>query len=97
MQFGLTTAQIKEIKAVLQPFAAKITKVGVFGSRAVGNYQDYSDLDLVLYGTLTAQDHARLITLFNDSLLPIKIDVHIYELIDYAPLKAHIDDVVKLL
>ena len=94
---GLTPAQQKIIKDILQDFANKIDKVGLFGSRATASYRDHSDIDLVIYGNLTEKDENRLWTLFDTSSLPMKVDVHVYSLMTYAPLKKHIDDAVKLL
>jgi len=89
---GLTDAQLDVIKHILRPFAAKMDRVGLFGSRATGNYRENSDIDLVIYGTLSQEDTDRLWTLFDDSNLSIKVDVHTYQLIAYAPLKDHVDE-----
>lgn len=88
---GLTPAQKKIIKDILRPFAKKIDKVGLFGSRATGLHRENSDIDLVIYGNLTEADANRLWTLFDVSALAVKVDVHVYPLITYPPLKDHID------
>lgn len=92
---GLTITQKKIIKEILQPFTNQIDMVGLFGSRATGLYRDNSDIDMVIYGDFKEEDANRLWTLFDASSLPLKVDVHIYSLITYPPLKYHIDSVMQ--
>jgi predicted nucleotidyltransferase len=92
---GLTHQQLHIIGETLRPFADKITTVGLFGSRATGTYRDNSDIDLVLYGPLSAADIDRIYTRFEDSALPIKVDVAAFDLIDHPPLKQHIAAVMR--
>lgn len=92
---GLTPSQKNILKEILRPFANQIDMVGLFGSRARGLYRDNSDIDLVIYGNLSEDESNRLWTLFDASPLPIKVDVNIYALITYAPLKQHIDAVMQ--
>lgn len=90
---GLTSEQITVISQIFEPFADKIEIVGLFGSRAQGTYRDNSDIDLVVKGTLNEKDIDRLYTLFDESILPFQVDINAYNLLDYAPLKDHIDAV----
>ena len=92
---GLTERQVRVIAEILRPFLHKISKVGLFGSRATGTYRENSDIDMVLYGPLEATDVDRLHTLFDDSSLPMSVDVSAYHLIDHPPMKAHIEAVLK--
>lgn len=92
---GLTLFQQKILKDILKPFVNKIDMVGLFGSRATGKYRENSDIDMVIYGDLKEDDINRLWTLFDTSLLPIKVDVQAYSLITYTPLKKHIDMVMQ--
>jgi predicted nucleotidyltransferase len=94
---GLTEADLQIIHSILQPYADKIDKIGLFGSRATGKYKAYSDIDMVLYGDITEAEGNHIATLFTDSLLIYKVDVVIYNHIDYAPLRQHIDKSVKFL
>jgi predicted nucleotidyltransferase len=91
---GLSPENQAILKAVLKPYASKIETVGLFGSRAQGTYRESSDIDMVLYGSLAKPDIDRLYTLFEESELPVKVDIHAYDLIDYPPLKHHIDKVM---
>jgi predicted nucleotidyltransferase len=79
---GLTHQQLHIIGETLRPFADKITTVGLFGSRATGTYRDKADID-------------RIYTRFEDSALPIKVDVAAFDLIDHPPLKQHIAAVMR--
>ena len=83
------------LKDVLAPFAAKIDRVGLFGSHATGRARVNSDIDIVIYGSLDANDVDRLWTLLNDCALPVPVDVVAYNLPVYPPLRAHIDRVSK--
>jgi predicted nucleotidyltransferase len=90
----LTPAQLKIIHDTLKPYADHIDRVGLFGSRATGRCHDYSDIDMVLYGQIDAQLLDRLVTLFDESALSIKVDLVAYDLIDNPVLKQHIDTVM---
>jgi len=93
MAHGLSAKHLQIIRDVLAPYAPQIERVSLFGSRAQGTQQDYSDIDMVLYGALSENDISRLMSLFTDSALPFSVDLKAYDLVDYAPLKAHIDRV----
>jgi hypothetical protein len=51
----------------------------------------------VLFGNIREETIDRLRTLFDESPLPVKVDVHAYNLIVYPPLKDHIDQVKQTL
>ena len=92
---GLGRKHLAIIKKILQSQAAHLERVDLFGSRATGVYKEYSDVDLVLYGSIDEKGTDRLWTLFHESDLPYKVDVKAYHLIDYLPLKEHIDQVCQ--
>ena len=94
---GLSDKQLEIIKNVLVPFKDAIKSVGLFGSLTTGKYRSNSDIDIVLYGALDEQTADRIFTLINDSGLPMKVDVQVYYLITYLPLKTHIDSVMQQL
>ena len=51
-------------------------KVWVFGSRATGvRLKPFSDLDLAVSGRLSIAEAGALATAFDESLLPMKVDV----------------------
>lgn len=90
---GLSPRQLAAIRRILQPWAARITAVEIFGSRATGNHRPNSDLDLLLHGDLDQRAIDRLWTLFHESNLPFAVDVSSYDLISHEPLREHVDRV----
>jgi predicted nucleotidyltransferase len=94
---GLTPRQRAILHDVLAPFAEKFDQVGLFGSRATGRAGPRSDVDLVIYGADDPRLVDQLFTLFDESLLPMTVDVVDYDRIDHPPLKDHIDAVVRIL
>jgi predicted nucleotidyltransferase len=91
MNHGLTSDHLRQMQAVLAPYADRIDRVSLFGSRATGTYRPNSDIDLVLHGDVSAELVGRLCTLFQESALPVAVDVKGYDLTAYAPLKRHMD------
>lgn len=69
--FGLEQKHIGIIKSILQKHL-KDQRVYVFGSRSVGNFKKYSDLDLAIDGIA---DIIKISNEFKDSSLPIDVDV----------------------
>ena len=90
-KYGLTDEQLDTIKRILAPFADKIEHIDIFGSRAQGAHRPNSDIDIVLRGSVDEKTIDRIRTLFNESNLPVKVDVLLYSLIKKPELKAHID------
>ena len=77
LQYGLKE---KECQMLQDMFAANrhIEQVVLFGSRAMGNYKPFSDVDITLIGKdLSHDDLIRLYTDVNESLLPYKFDISI--------------------
>jgi len=97
MNHGLSENQIQIIKDILKKSARNIEKVCLFGSRAEGNYQKHSDIDIVIYGDIDETVEDRLWTYFYESLLPYKVDIRVYKHIQHAPLRNQIDKSEKLL
>lgn len=97
MNAGITLSDrhLEIVRAVLAPYRDKIRHAAVFGSRATGRARPNSDLDLVLYGTLDPGDQAELWADFEESDLPITVDVLFYDQIEFGPLRRHIDRVAK--
>jgi len=94
---GLSETQLTTLYNILLPFSDKIDSVGLFGSRSTGLYRPNSDIDLVIYGSIDDKTMGRIFTLLNDSNLPVKVDLQVYDLIEYSPLKDHIDANMVLL
>ena len=94
---GLCPKSLGMIREIFRPYRERIERVALFGSRAQGTYQSFSDLDLVVYGDIDPELERRLHTLFDDSSLPMRVDVKAYALIDFPALKRHIDEAGLLL
>ncbi|MBI5244911.1 MAG: restriction endonuclease subunit S [Elusimicrobia bacterium] len=91
MKFGLSDGQLRQVQAVLSKFPA-ITEAVVFGSRAMGNYREASDVDLALKGDVTAKIVADVkYALEEETYLPFFFDVIAYVTMDAPKLKEHID------
>lgn len=93
MRFGLSEATIAQIKQVLAHYP-QVERAILYGSRAKGNYQPGSDIDLSLTGdelelTLLHQIEIAL----DDLLLPYKIDLSSYDQITNPNLIDHIERV----
>lgn len=95
-RFGLTEREIQEILIQVKKFPIK--KVGIFGSRARGDYKDTSDIDLVVKGDLDFFDTLELKRLLEEEVLTIRsFDVINYSLIDDPKFKQQIDKEVLFL
>ena len=79
LTFGLAPQLTSDIKTILtQNLCAKRSySISVFGSRAMAKYRQYSDLDLWVEAdpALKPEEIANLNTLFENSDLPIEIDL----------------------
>ena len=87
---GLSERQLAILRQVLAPYADRIARVGLFGSRAAGVRRPTSDIDLAIVGSVTQAEIDRLWTLFDDSSLDVTVDVVALHLVDDAGLKARI-------
>ncbi len=94
---GLSEKQVNLIGSIITEFAPAVESVSIFGSRATGSHRSYSDIDMVLYGDIEELTVDRLWTCFHESSLPYKVDLVGYNLVEYPPLKAHIDKSAKVL
>lgn len=94
---GLSDKQLDTIANILFRNCPDIENVSLFGLRATGNYKRYSDIDLVVYGDIKQSVADRLWTLFHESPLPYKVDIQVFNLIKYPPLRRHIEDKAKTL
>lgn len=75
----------------------RVEKVVLYGSRAKGTHKPSSDIDLTLFGPeLTLRDQFRIEEALDDLLLPVKIDLSIFDKIDNPALKSHIERVGKV-
>lgn len=93
--FGLSEKTIEILKKFFSKFP-KINMVKVYGSRAIGNYRNGSDIDFALFGQLN-KDLIKKISLEIDELnIPYMFDITDYANIQNLQLKEHIDRVGKI-
>ncbi|MFW6310464.1 MAG: nucleotidyltransferase domain-containing protein [Prolixibacteraceae bacterium] len=95
--YGLKDIHITKIQSVFANYRS-IEKAILYGSRAKGNYQNGSDIDITLVG-----ENLDLSTLFkieneiDDLLLPYKTDISIFHKIENSDLVDHINRVGKVI
>lgn len=92
--FGLTGAEREMVCEVLGRHP-EILEAKIFGSRAKGNSQPHSDIDLVLLGNISFMTIAAIAGELEDLPLPYTFDVEAYDAIHHQPLIEHIDRVGK--
>jgi predicted nucleotidyltransferase len=88
--FGLKEDTINKINSVFKKYE-EIEKVILYGSRAKGNYQIGSDIDLtIIDNNLSFSQLMKIETELDDLLLPYKIDLSKLSDISNADLIEHI-------
>ena len=74
----------------------KIVKVILYGSRAKGNYKAGSDIDITLKAPkLKLSDLYKIENEIDELLLPYKVDLSLFHLLDNPALIEHIESVGK--
>lgn len=94
--FGLNE---KERSLLVQIFRRhpEIDEVRIFGSRAKGNHEKMSDIDLAFWGNITSQSLAHLAGELDELPLPYTFDLSVYDAVQNPDLKEHIDRVGRFL
>lgn len=92
-KFGLSDTTIEKICEVFARFP-EIEKAVLYGSRAKGHFKAGSDIDLTLYGeTLTKDLRSTIACELDDLMLPYTIDLSVFDALNHAELKEHIERV----
>ncbi len=90
LDHGLPPAAVDKLFSIFQKHA-KIKKVILYGSRAMGNYKHGSDIDLCIESnTLNLTELLEIENQLDDLLLPWKIDLSLLHSIDNQDLLNHI-------
>lgn len=90
MTYGLSDSQLEQIIEVFKN-QTEIERVVLYGSRAKGNFKDYSDIDITLFGNeLTLSNQQKIKIELDDLFLPYKFDVSLYVTIENEELLKHI-------
>lgn len=93
MKYGLKDAVIARMQAVFSAFP-DVERVSIYGSRAKGNFKPGSDIDLTLHGkNLTTSQLRDIANALDDLLLPYMIDLSLFDQLDHAGLRGHIERV----
>lgn len=92
--FGIYPKSYQEILKILEE-CSSIDEVIIYGSRAKGNYKEGSDIDLTLLGNVTKEDFNKLWHRLDDSYIPYKFDLSVYNDLKSENLIDHIDRVGK--
>ncbi len=89
-EYGLSDDVINGIRNVFRSFP-ELEQVILYGSRAMGNYRNGSDIDITLKGAeLNLQVMNRISLSLDDLMLPYTFDISIYDHIDNEELRSHI-------
>jgi predicted nucleotidyltransferase len=95
MQYGLTEDIIRQMINIFANMH-KVEEVIIYGSRAMGNYQQGSDIDLALRGKdLNMDDLLKIGVKLDDLDLPYHLDLLILDKIENYDLSEHISKVGK--
>lgn len=90
--YGLKLSDIEKINSVFANYG-EIDKVILYGSRAKGNYQNSSDIDLSIVGEIDLDKILKIETKLDDLLLPYQIDLCVLKKIENSDLLDHINRV----
>jgi len=95
MRFGLSDIVIEKILNVFRKHS-NIHEVIIFGSRAIGNYREGSDIDITLKGNISFDNLLRIESEIENEMLPYKFDVSIFEKLENQKLLEHINSIGKI-
>jgi len=93
-KFGLFDTDVESIVSVLRKYP-QVESAYIFGSRAKGSFKNGSDVDVALKGDALDLDTLAKISywLNEETSMPYKFDLLIYQSINDPALKEHIDRV----
>jgi predicted nucleotidyltransferase len=93
LKFGLKIQTIDTLVSVFNKYS-QIKNIIIYGSRAKGNFRHGSDIDICLIAPdLNLTDLLKIENEIDDLLLPYKMDLCLYHMIDNQDLINHIDQV----
>jgi uncharacterized protein len=92
-EFGLPAATLDVIRGILAEVPA-VKKAVIYGSRAKGTHRPGSDIDLTLLGdALDLETLGQIAARLEESPIPYQVDLSVFNLIDHAGLREHIERV----
>jgi predicted nucleotidyltransferase len=90
--FGLPDKTINLINEIFAGYS-DIERVLIYGSRALGDYRNGSDIDLTILGDISARDKIRIAGRIDDLPIPYMCDLSIFKNIKNDNLIEHIERV----
>jgi len=96
MSFGLSQKTMALLESVFKKYPA-INQVKIYGSRAVGNYEKGSDIDLVFFSDSGEDLSSRLSWDLDELPTPYFFDVVNYNQLNTGYLKKEIDQNARVL
>lgn len=95
-EFGLPETTTRTIRRILAEVPA-VEKAVIHGSRAKGNYRPGSDIDLTLFGAgLDLDVLGKIAARLDEAPIPYQVDLSIFDRLDHAELRAHIERVGRV-
>lgn len=95
MSFGLNETTIQRMHDVLAKYPA-VEQAIIYGSRAMGNYREGSDIDITLIGKVSDTVRSRIWLDLDDLNMPYLIDLSVFQELKSESLIGHIQRVGKL-
>ena len=96
LEFGLPQSTTRTIREILAKVPA-VENAVIYGSRAKGNERPGSDIDLTLIGQgLDLDMLGKIATELDESPIPYQVDLSLFDQIDHAGLRDHIERVGKV-
>lgn len=97
-EFGLSETTMAEIRTIYTRHPA-VRRVIVYGSRAMGNFREGSDIDMTI---IADEDFApnelfHIMGEFDDSMLPYLVDISVFSELKNPDLISHINRRGKIL
>lgn len=86
---GLPLHVLNQLVRVFQQFPA-IKSVQLFGSRALGNYKEGSDIDLALDGDISFKLSNQIMIAIDELLLPYEVDLVVLRDVENQQLLDHV-------
>jgi uncharacterized protein len=89
--FGLSSVSQLAIYEIFEKNLNEGDKVVIFGSRALGNYRNYSDIDFCIFSSSMKYNNLLNVELEIENLMiPFKVDLILFSQIENESLKKHI-------
>ena len=93
MNTGLDADVVGKIRGVFMQFP-ELEQAVLYGSRAMGTFKPGSDIDLTLLGPALTPDLLASISIaLDDLLLPLTMDLSLFDSLDNRELRDHIERV----